>query len=115
LGGPKKKGISQAEKAQTASQRKSEEGAKKPKTTKPPEKRIGSIMIPDVSSKDLLDELAKMKAITPYQVSSRFGLKISIAKDLLEELMKRKVIRYVGGSSHLRIYTAAEPPKPSQP
>jgi small subunit ribosomal protein S25e len=109
LGGPKKKGISQAEKAQSVSQKKSEEGAKKPKTTKPPEKRIGSITIPDVNSKDLLDELVKMKAITPYQVSSRFGLKISVAKDLLEELTKRKLIRYVGGSSRLRIYTTAEP------
>jgi small subunit ribosomal protein S25e len=109
LGGPKKKGIGQAQKAQAVSQKKGEESAKKPKTVKSPEKRIGSIVLPDVSSKDLLDELAKMKAITPYQVSSKFGLKISVAKDLLDELTKRRVIRVVGGSSHLRVYTVAGP------
>ena len=105
MGGAKKKSLVQMEKQQKI---KEEETKKKTKKTKASvEKKTGAIDLPDLSSKEFLGELSKMKAVTPYGLASRFGLRFSVAKDVLEELEKRGTVQLVAGSSRLRIYKAS--------
>jgi small subunit ribosomal protein S25e len=102
MGGSKKKSMKQIERAQTSKEPKEKEVKK----SKSPvvEKKFGGINAPDVANPDFISELGKMKAITPYAVASRYGLRLSIAKDFLEDLSHRGVIQYVGGHARLRIY-----------
>lgn len=103
MGGSKKKSIVQMEKQQkTKDEEPKKDGKKKPTI----EKKTGGINLPDMASKEFLGELSKIKAVTPYGIASRFGLRISIAKDVLEELEKRGVLKFVAGSNRLRIYKA---------
>jgi len=106
MGGAKKKSMAQMEKQQKS---KEEEPKKKEakKARASVERKTGAINLPDLSSKEFLGELSKMKAVTPYGVASRFGLRFSVAKDVLEELEKRGVIQFISGSNRLRIYRAA--------
>jgi small subunit ribosomal protein S25e len=102
MGGTKKKSLKQMERAQ-ASKEPREKEVKKPKPLVA-EKKFGGINAPDVANPDFISELGKMKAITPYSVASRYGLRLSVAKDILEDLSRRGVVQYVGGHARLRIY-----------
>ncbi len=108
MGGAKKKSMAQAEKQQTLQSTKQEKTDKK-KASKPAEKKLGGIDLPNVKDKELMAELMKMKAITPYSVATRYNLKIGIAKDLLENLEKGGNIQRVAGNSALRIYRFGAP------
>jgi ribosomal protein S25 len=108
MGGAKKKSIAQAEKQQTLQSSKQEKTDKK-KGSKPAEKKLGGIDLPNVKDKDLIAELSKMKAITPYSVATRYNLKIGIAKDLLETLENGGSIQRVAGNSALRVYRFGGP------
>jgi small subunit ribosomal protein S25e len=103
MGGAKKKSMAQAEKQQQLQSQKEEKTDKK-KTSKSAEKKISGIDLPNVKDKELMAELSKMKAITPYSVATRYNLKISIAKDMLETLEKGGNIQRVAGNSSLKIY-----------
>lgn len=61
----------------------------------------------DLSPEELVVELTKIKAITPYAVASRFNVKMSEAKRILRDLERQNRIRCVGGNSRLRIYSLA--------
>ncbi len=61
----------------------------------------------DLSAEELVAELNKIKAITPYAVASRFNVKISEAKRILRGLEKQGRIRCVGGNSRIKIYSPA--------
>ncbi len=105
MGGAKKKSLAQMEKQQVMK----EETPKKKEDKKlksAAEKKAGSITMPNLSSNEFLSELSKMKAVTPYELASKYGVKFSIAKNALEELEKRGVIELVAGSSRLQIYKA---------
>ncbi|MDQ1281574.1 MAG: small subunit ribosomal protein S25e [Thermoproteota archaeon] len=103
MGGAKKKSMAQAEKQQTLQSQKQEKTDKK-KGSKLTDKKLGGIDFPNVKDKELMAELTKMKAITPYSVATRYNLKISIAKDLLETLETSGNIQRVAGNSALRVY-----------
>lgn len=98
MGGKKKKPLrSLAKKRREFVRKESEERAAKPKT-------IGSIHEPAITREELLEELGKMRAITPYTVSSRWGLRLSVAKHLLKKLHSSGDLQLVGGGGRLRIY-----------
>jgi len=106
MGGGKKRSLAQIEKQQKLKE-KEEAKAKEKKTKGSTEKKTSILNLPDTSSKEFLDELSKMKAITPYGIASKYGLRLSIAKDVLEDLEKRGTIQMVAGNNRLRIYRLA--------
>jgi ribosomal protein S25 len=69
------------------------------------QKTIGSLDIPEMSSEELMEQLGKMKAITPTGLAIHYNLKVSTAKKLLAELKEQKVITLASRSHNLKIYT----------
>ncbi|RLI08830.1 hypothetical protein DRO42_05640 [Candidatus Bathyarchaeota archaeon] len=95
---PQKKSLKKIEKQQRLREkRESQEKARVEKT-------IGSVDIPDLSSEELMEQLRRMKAITPTGIAVQFNLKVSTAKRLLEELRKNEVIDLVSRSHNLKVY-----------
>ena len=103
MGGGKKK---QTLRKMERTQRKT----KTPKTSSSPrsagERHIGGIVPPD--TKNVLSQMKKMRAITPYAVASRLDLRLSVARDLLQQLERKGTIEYVSGSKNLKIYKLAD-------
>lgn len=101
MGGNKRPTMSQLEK-RLKRMAKKEESRKK--VSSKPTKIVGDVMMPTID-KELLSQIAKMKAVTPSEVASAFGIRISVAKDLLRDLEKKGIVKLFSGNSHLRIYT----------
>ncbi len=99
-GGKKKLTLKQMDKIQTR------EAAKKESKTssRPTDKKVAQIVLPNLKSEKVMTELKKARAITPYAISSRFDIRISVARDLLKELERQGTIEYVSGSKNLKIY-----------
>ena len=72
------------------------------------EKRVAGIVPPDSRSKEVVDQLKKMRVLTPYTVATRFDLRLSIARDLLRELEKQGVVEFVSGSKNLKVYKLSD-------
>ena len=70
------------------------------------EKRTSNVLMPEIKD-DLIDEIKKMKVVTPFAVASKFDLRISVAKDLLEELERKKIIELVSRSRKTKVYKVA--------
>lgn len=106
MGGAKKLSLAQAEKQQGMQTDKQE---KKPAPGKPKtsaEKKVGSIDLPDLKENELMTELSKMKAITPYQVASRYNIKLGVAKNLLSKMEQRGFIKMISRNGNMKIYKA---------
>lgn len=101
MGGTKRLTISRLEKRL---KRTSEREKPRKKGPSKPTKIVGDVIAPKVD-KELVSQIAKMKAVTPSEVASAFGIRISVAKDLLEDLEKKGIIKLFSGNSRLRIYT----------
>ncbi len=103
LGGSKKKSLSQMMKQQQL------QGKKDDKKTKSAgeEKKLGKVNLPNLESKEFVNELAKMRAITPYMLASRYNVKVSVAKDILEQLRAKGLIQMVSGSNRVRVFQIA--------
>lgn len=99
-GGKKKLTLKQMDKIQTR------EAAKKESKTssRPTDKKVAQIVLPNLKSEKVMTELKKARAITPYAISSRFDIRISVARDLLKELERQGTIECVSGSKNLKIY-----------
>jgi len=100
MGGKKKLSLKQMERLQARQQqqktsKKSGAGAET--------KEIG-IFPPDPKDKKVIDELRKMKVITPHSVASRLNLRISAAKHFIKELEQQGAVEYVSGNRNIRIY-----------
>jgi small subunit ribosomal protein S25e len=105
MGGAKKLSLAQAEKRQRMQSTKQEQEQKqKGKLKETADKKAGGVSLQSLAEKDLVAELNRMRAITPYQVASRFGIKISAAKDVLQRVERRGHIKLVAGNSSLKIY-----------
>lgn len=104
MGGKKKLSLKQMERMQARQQAK-EKKKEKEATTK--EKKIAGILIPEVDGKKMVDELKKMRVLTPYTIASRFNIRISTAKDFLEKLESEGIVRMVSGNHTLKIYEVA--------
>lgn len=72
------------------------------------EKTIGSLDIPEMSSEELMEQLGKMKAITPTGLAIQFDLKVSTAKKLLEQLRDDRVVDLVSRSHNLKVYALSQ-------
>ncbi|MFC1802933.1 hypothetical protein ACFL0D_03085 [Thermoproteota archaeon] len=72
--------------------------------SRPREKIIGSVEIPDLNNKEVIDAISGMKAITSTSVATRFNLKVSIAKRMLNELEKKGTIKLVTRSGNVKVY-----------
>jgi ribosomal protein S25 len=108
MGGKKKLGIKQMEKQQVKTDDdKAKEAKKKEKAGPPKERKTVGIMVPDAKDGKIVSEIKKMNAITPYAVSTRFGIRVSAAKDFLEQLEANGSIQLVSGSHNIKIYKPA--------
>jgi len=108
MGGAKKASLAQSEKKQQQMQTSKQDG-KQPKGAKPkttPDKKAGSSDISNLSEQELMAELSKMKAITPYQVASRYNVKVSMAKDILQKMEHRGQIHMVARSGGTKVYSS---------
>ena len=108
MGGKKKLGIKQMERkrAKTDDDR-SKDAKKKEKAGPPKEKKTIGIMVPDAKDVKIVSEVKKMNVLTPYAISTRFGIRISAAKDFLEQLEANGSIQLVSGSHNIKIYKTA--------
>ena len=70
------------------------------------ERKTSNVLMPEIKD-DLIDEIKKMKVVTPFAVASKFDLRISVAKDLLEELERKKIIELVSRSRKTKVYKVA--------
>lgn len=108
MGGKKKLGIKQMEKQQVKTDDdKSKDAKKKEKAGPPKERKTVGIMIPDAKDGKIVSEVKKMNVLTPYAISTRFGIRISAAKDFLEQLEANGSIQLVSGSHNIKIYKPA--------
>ncbi|MCS7135985.1 MAG: 30S ribosomal protein S25e [Nitrososphaerota archaeon] len=111
MGGPKKPTLSQAEKKQVRLQQKPSE-----KKESAPQKYTGSIAVPE--EKDVINYIRSMKYATPYLISEKYGIRLSVAKSLLNSLASKGLLVPVVGDNRLRIFAPAqaiaEPAKASE-
>jgi ribosomal protein S25 len=77
--------------------------------SRPREKIIGSVEMPDINSKEVIGAISGMKAITPTSVAMRFNLKVSIAKKMLKELEMKGTIKLATSSSNVKVYKMGNP------
>lgn len=102
MGGKKKVSLKKMERMQ---QRKGKaERAKQRRVLASAEKGSTRIIPPQFDDKNVMKEIKRMKVLTPYTISSRFDLRLSVAKDFLEELHQRGVVTYVSGGRNIKIY-----------
>ena len=108
MGGKKKLGIKQMEKQQVKTDDdKAKEAKKKEKAGPPQRKTTVGIMVPDIKDAKIVSEVKKMNVLTPYAISTRFGIRISAAKDFLEQLEANGSVQLVSGSHNIKIYKPA--------
>ena len=105
MGGKKKLGIKQMEKQQVKEDD-SKDAKKKEKAGAPREKKTIGIVPPDAKDSKIVAEVKKMGVLTPYAVSTRYGIRISAAKDFLEQLEANNAIQLISGSHNIKIYKA---------
>jgi small subunit ribosomal protein S25e len=103
MGGKKKLGLKQMERMQ-AKRDKEEKGKKKEKAGPPREKRVIGVIPPDTKNEKIVNEVKKMKVLTPYAVASRFNIRISAAKDFLEQLEQNGAVQLVSGNHNIKVY-----------
>jgi len=106
MGGQKKPTIKQMMKRQLLRELKTK--GKRALREKREAPTMASIDMPEINE-DLISKLRDMKAITPYELASAYGIRVSVANDLLEELERRRIVRLVSRSRNLKVY-AVEPP-----
>jgi ribosomal protein S25 len=107
MGGKKKLGLKQMEKQQddkaVEDKKKKEEKEKKGPPTK---KNTIGVIAPDAKDPKIVAEVKKLGVLTPYAVSTRYGIRISAAKDFLEQLEAVGAVQTVSASHNLKIYKA---------
>jgi len=104
MGGKKKLSLTQMERLQARRQREQERRARSQSMMS--ERKASNVLMPEIKD-DLIDEIRKMKVMTPFAVASKFDLRISVAKDLLEELERKKIIELVSRSRKTKVYKVA--------
>ncbi len=101
MGGKKKLTLKQIEKMQA---RKSGVQQREGKLETLITERKTGIFPPNPKDEKVINEVKKMKVLTPYTIASKFNLRLSVAKDFLEELERRGIIEFVSGSRNIKIY-----------
>ena len=96
---PQKKNIKKIEKQQNLRQ---QNGKVREKNRV--EKNVGKLDIPNIDTEEFLDQLKRMKAITPTQIAAQLNIRVSIAKRVLEELKEKSILELVSRSHNLKVY-----------
>ncbi len=104
MGGKKKLTLKQMERMQKKEPKGKEKGSGGSAT----EKKVAGIIPPDPRSKEVADQLKKMRVLTPYAVATRFDLRLSVARDFLEELEKQGIVEFVSGSKNIKVYKPSD-------
>ncbi len=104
-GGKKKMTLAAVERSQEKKPEK--ERKKESKSSGGSERKVPDVHMPDASGK-VVDEMRKLKVLTPYVVATRFNLRLSVAKDFLEELEKKGAVRLVSRSRNVLVYRPAD-------
>jgi ribosomal protein S25 len=107
MGGKKKLGIKQMEKQQVKEDDDKSKDKKKEKAGQPKERKSIGIVAPDAKDAKIIAEVKKLGVLTPYSVSTRYGIRISTAKDFLEQLEANGAIQLISGSHNIKIYKPA--------
>uniref|UniRef100_A0A7C4BB14 30S ribosomal protein S25e n=1 Tax=Thermofilum pendens TaxID=2269 RepID=A0A7C4BB14_THEPE len=102
-GGKKKPTVSQLEKRMKKEEKKPEEEKKRPQL----KLQASTGDLTEVSLEAVMKEVVKMKYVTPYTLSSRFGLKMSRAKRVLRELASRGILVPYDVNHRVPIYVPA--------
>jgi small subunit ribosomal protein S25e len=102
-GGSKKKSIAASERAQSRAGSKEGEA----KEEKKAEQKAGprSVLVTDDLMKTIKKEALKTGTITPYNIASKYNLKISTAKDILRELAAGNLVRKAASNRRTIVYT----------
>jgi ribosomal protein S25 len=108
MGGSKKKSLSKMDKQQKSQAQKRSGKQKKISRRKTIDETMKGSNIPNVPTKDLSNELKKMKAITPYALAMKYSIKLSLAKAWLNLLNQKGTIQKIAGNSSLKIYKFRE-------
>ncbi|MCS7142518.1 MAG: hypothetical protein NZ920_01800 [Aigarchaeota archaeon] len=66
------------------------------------DKKVLSINPPQMSEVDSF--IRSVQYVTPFTLSERFGIRLSVSKALLSTLEKRGLVRLVTGTNRIRIY-----------
>ena len=81
-----------------------------PKTTRSSrlsrDKKSSSVIPLNPKDPKILEEIKKIKVLTPYQLASHYNIRISVAKKLLKTLEDTQLIKKVAGNHTLQIYSA---------
>lgn len=101
-GGKKRPTVSQLEKRAKKEQEKKEEGRK-------PQMKLQASTgeLTEASLESIIKEVKRMRYVTPYVLSSRFGITISRAKKVLRELASRGVLAPYDLNHRVPIYVPA--------
>ena len=106
-GGKKKLTLASIERTQERKPEKKSDKKKDSKAMGSSERRAPDVFVPDATGK-MVDEMKKLKVLTPYVVATRFNLRLSVAKDFLEELERRGAVQLVSRSRNIRVYKPAD-------
>lgn len=104
MGGKKKLGLKQMERVQARRDKEERAERKKEKVGPPKERKHIAVIPPNVKNEKIVNEIKKMKVLTPYAVASRFNIRISTAKDFLEQLEQNGAVQLVSGSHNIKVY-----------
>jgi len=107
MGGKKKLSISQMERIQVRREKEAQRRKGRSSRDSFRERDSTGIYLPNLKSKETLNELKRLKVLTPYAVASRFGVRLSVAKDFLEQLESKGLIEFVSRSRKIKIYKIA--------
>ena len=69
------------------------------------DKKRSSVIPLNPKDPKILEEIKKMKALTPYQLASHYNVRISVAKKFLKTLEDTRLIKKVAGNHSLKIYS----------
>ena len=105
MGGAKKRNLKQAEKQQQmqADKQQQQKKASRQSKSEASDKKAGGLNIEELTEKDL-NELAKIKALTPYAVATKHNIRLGVAKDILATLEEKKAVQQVASAGGLKIY-----------
>ena len=102
MGGKKKLTITQMEKRQIVLQRKQAEKERRAQQAELRQEKIA--LVTEETLKNIANEVTKWNCITPYEVATKFNLKISTARKVLRLLSSQGVISLVDKGRRVEIY-----------
>ncbi len=110
MGGKKKLGLKQMERQQGKEDDAKEAKDKKDKKAGPQKERktIINVVPPDAKNEKIVAEIKKMPVLTPYNVATKYGVRVSAAKQFLAQLEQNGAVQLVSGGHNVKVYKPCE-------